>query len=93
MHKEGKSISEIAKERNLALSTIEGHLAKFVANGSISIHDLISREKFVLIEAALKDFDGTSTAPIKAKLGNGFSFGEIRLVMAALGIEQHRKDE
>lgn len=93
LHKEGKSISEIAKERNLALSTIEGHLAKFVANGSISIHDLISREKFVLIEAALKDFDGTSTAPIKAKLGNGFSFGEIRLVMAALGIEQHRKDE
>ncbi len=87
LHKEGKTISEIAKERNLAVSTIESHLIKFVADGSISIYDLIGRERFVVIESALKDYDGTSTVPVKSRLGNEFSFGEIRLVMAALGIK------
>lgn len=88
LHKEGKTVSEIAKERNLAVSTIEGHLAKFVADGSIDICDLVSKEKYGLIEAALKDFDGTSANPVKSKLGNDVSYGEIKLVMAALGIKQ-----
>ncbi|MGB3007003.1 MAG: helix-turn-helix domain-containing protein, partial [Chitinophagaceae bacterium] len=93
LYKEGKSISEIAKERNLAISTIEGHLAKFVNSGDISINELVSSKKVVLIEAALIDFDGTSVNPVKAKLSDGISFGEIKLVMASLGIKQHRNKE
>lgn len=93
LHKEGKTVSEIAKERNLAVSTIEGHLAKFVADGSINICDLVSKEKYGLIEAALKDFDGTSANPVKSKLGNDVSYGEIKLVMAALGIKQQHSTD
>ncbi|HWR32489.1 MAG TPA: helix-turn-helix domain-containing protein [Chitinophagaceae bacterium] len=89
LYKEGKNIAEIAKERNLTANTIEGHLAKFVRRGDISIHDLLSREKFILIESALKDFDGTSVTPVKQKLGEEISYGEIKLVMASLGITQH----
>lgn len=93
LHKEGKTVSEIAKERNLAVSTIEGHLAKFVADGSIDICDLVSKEKYGLIEAALKDFDGTSANPVKSKLGNDVSYGEIKMVMAALGIKQQHSTD
>lgn len=93
LYKEGKSISDIAKERNLTSNTIEGHLAKFVRRGDISIHELVSSEKFILIESALKDFDGTSVTPVKQKLGNGISYGDIKLVMASLGITQHHSDE
>ncbi len=90
LYKEGKTIAAIATERNLAISTIESHLAKFVALKEISIQELVNSEKVVMIEAALKDFDGTSVNPVKAKLGEGFTYGEIKLVMAALGIHQHR---
>ena len=93
LYKEGKNIADIAKERNLTSNTIEGHLAKFVRRGDISIHELVSREKFILIESALKDFDGTSVTPVKQKLGEGISYGEIKLVMAGLGISQERSPD
>jgi hypothetical protein len=93
LYKEGKSVADIAMERSLAISTIEGHLCKFIRSGGISIHELVSREKFILIESELKDFDGTSTGPVKHKLPNDISFGEIKMVMASLGITQHHSDE
>jgi ATP-dependent DNA helicase RecQ len=89
LYKEGKSVADIAKERNLAIGTIEGHLCKFIRLGDINIHELVSREKFILIESVLKDFDGTSAGPVKQKLPNDISFGEIKMVMASLGITQH----
>ncbi len=92
MYKEGKTTAEIAKERYLTLQTIEGHLAKFVRNGEIKVDELVSREKIVLIESALKDFEGTSIVPLKQRLGDEIGFGEIRLVMASLGISQQSAD-
>lgn len=88
MYREGKSTVEIAKERKLTIQTIEGHLAKFVRSGDIKVEELVSREKIVLIESALKNFDGTSIVPVKQQLGDEFGFGEIRLVMASLYISQ-----
>ncbi len=87
LFKEGKTIAEIATERNLAVSTIETHLTRFVRWGDIKIEEVISREKLVLIEAALTDFKGSSITPVKKQLSDDVSFGEIRLVMAGLGIE------
>ncbi len=79
---EGKSIEQIAGERNLAISTIESHLTHYVASGVIPVEKLISREKLSLIEAALEGYEGVGVMSIKEKLGNDISFGEIRLVMA-----------
>lgn len=81
LYKEGRSVTEIATTRNLAVSTIETHLAHYVKTGDIKIDELVSREKLVLIEPALRSFDG-SIAPIKERLGNDVSYGEIKLVMA-----------
>lgn len=93
LYKEGRTITEIAKERALAISTIEGHLTRYIHSGEINIYDLVSREKYLLIEAALENFDGTTTVPVKEKLPVDISFGEIKMVMAALGIRQHKKDD
>ena len=93
LFKEGKTMVEIAAERNLAVSTIESHLARFVKWGDIKIHELVSREKLVLIEAALTDFKGSSIIPVKQQLSDDVSFGEIRLVMAGLGIELEKSPD
>lgn len=82
LFKEGKTINEIAKERNFTVQTIEGHLAHFVQKGDINIEELLSREKLLLIEPAIRDFDGGPISSVKQKLGNEISFGEIKLALA-----------
>ena len=92
LYKEGKSVTEIASTRNLAVSTIESHLAHYVRTGEVSIDELVSREKIVLIEPALNSFDG-SFAPIKERLGNDVSYGEIKLVMAHREFQKQQMQE
>lgn len=82
LYQEGRAVGDIAKERNLTIQTVEGHLAYYVQNGSIKIDDLVSREKIVLIEPELRNFEGGAIAPIKGKIGNRATWGEIRLVLA-----------
>ncbi len=89
-HKEGQSLTDIAQSRSLTIGTIETHLAKFVASGEIQIEELISPEKLNLIEPLVKNYTAGSITSIKQQLGDAISFGEIRLVMAALGIRQEK---
>ena len=83
---EGKNIEEIAKERNLAASTIISHLAKYAENGHFSDQDLariISAEKRQIFESQYphpKD-DGTLTF-WKNHLPEDFEYGQIRLLLA-----------
>jgi len=93
LYKEGQSIETIAQNRSLTTGTIETHLARFVRRGDIKLEELLSKEKLVLIESALSDFDGGSITPVKQRLGDGVSFGEIRLAMAGLGISQTRQPD
>lgn len=93
MFKEGKTIAEIAKERNLSVGTIETHLTGFVRWGDLKIDEVVSREKIILIEPVLKEFSGRSIASVKQQLGDAISFGEIRLVMAAMGMSQKVSEE
>jgi ATP-dependent DNA helicase RecQ len=91
LYKEGKSVDEIAKERNLTQQTIEGHLAHYVSIGEISVSELVSREKILLIEPIAKAFSGKSLTPIKEKLGKEISFGEIKLVVAWLEFKENQR--
>jgi len=85
LFKQGLKPSEIAKKRNLAASTIEGHLAHFVSRGDLDIFELIDRKRYDTIAKCLREKAETeTTGDVKNKLGDGFSYGEIRLVMADL---------
>ncbi|HUZ57461.1 MAG TPA: helix-turn-helix domain-containing protein [Hanamia sp.] len=83
LFKEGKSIEEIAKERNFSVGTIEGHLASFVASKQINIDDLVSVEKQLLIKDAAKTYGKEGFKILKENLPEGISYGEIRMVMTA----------
>jgi hypothetical protein len=89
LYREGRSVDEIAKERAFTTQTIEGHLAYYVQSGEIKISELVSREKIVLIEQAVKNFSGGSITPLKEKLGSNISFGEIKLVLAWLQFQRN----
>ncbi|HEY5464620.1 MAG TPA: helix-turn-helix domain-containing protein [Hanamia sp.] len=91
LFKEGKSIAEIAKERNFSVGTIEGHLASFVASKQINIDDLVSVEKQLLIKEAAKIYGKEGFKILKEKLPEGISYGEIRMVMAAEKVAEANK--
>ncbi len=82
LYKEGKTLKEIAEQRKLSPQTIEGHLAHFVQEGMISVDELVTREKLVLIEPALEDYDGKTLNSVKTKLGDDVTYGEIKLALA-----------
>src|SRR5204863_3362840 len=45
LYKSGKTVAEIAAERHLAVSTIEGHLAYFIARRELDISDFLTKEQ------------------------------------------------
>ncbi|PIN85599.1 MAG: hypothetical protein COV47_01345 [Candidatus Diapherotrites archaeon CG11_big_fil_rev_8_21_14_0_20_37_9] len=81
---EGKSITEIASERELAASTIETHLAILLLNKKITIDDLLPEDKIELIKKAVPENPKTLTE-IKELLPKEVTFGEIRLFLASTG--------
>jgi uncharacterized protein YpbB len=77
----GKSIPEIAVERRLVQSTVEGHLALAVRIGKLDAHSLVPKHKMSTIMDAIKVVGGNSAMPLKEKLGDDYSFAEIRVVL------------
>jgi ATP-dependent DNA helicase RecQ len=85
MYRDGRSISEIAAERGLQPSTVEGHLARFVASGEVALDELVPLQKIETIRnAVLKFKDQNALSPIKEFLGDDYTYGEIRAVIAAI---------
>jgi DNA-binding CsgD family transcriptional regulator len=83
LFKEGKTIADIARDRNLAVSTIEGHLTQFIASKQINIDDLVSADKQKIIKEAIRIHGSSSTKTLKENLPEEVSYGEIKMVIAA----------
>jgi tRNA uridine 5-carbamoylmethylation protein Kti12 len=84
LFKSGKTIPEIAKERGMAVSTIEGHLAHFVGTGEIQIDQVVEPKKLRAILDYIEKHKTRSVNQIRTGLGNDFSFSEIRFVLKHL---------
>ena len=77
-YKQGLNVSEIAAQRNLALSTIESHLAQMVTINEVDIFKLMAAEK---VHAVLDAIDATKSdvaSVLMMHLGNAYSFSELR---------------
>jgi hypothetical protein len=80
LFREGKSIQEIARLRDMAPTTIEGHLSEFIATGDLSVTDLISPDLTEMISEQFQKQDTMQMGPVKAALGDDISWSEIRFV-------------
>jgi energy-coupling factor transporter ATP-binding protein EcfA2 len=89
--KSGKTLTEIAQIRNLTVGTIHAHLAHYVVSGNLDLYQLINKEKVVLIEDALVHSAEDNLNSLKHKLGDGFTYDEIRLI-SVLHKEKQRSD-
>jgi len=85
LYKHRLTIQEIAVKRGLTLSTIISHLEKLILDGEdISLDSIVSPEKQQRIKQVFMESDTELLTPVKEKLGDDYSYEEIRLVRAKL---------
>ena len=83
LYKTGKTVQEISAARNLVKSTIEAHLAHYIAEGEISIDELVNKQKQQLIKDAVAIHGSLSHKTLIDNLPKDIGYGEIKMVLAA----------
>jgi ATP-dependent DNA helicase RecQ len=82
LFKEGNSVEDIAKIRNLSVNTIQNHLVNFVEVGTIKPSELIDINKIDPVIAIAKTQTIQSLKAIKEELGEEYSYFEINIAVA-----------
>lgn len=82
LYKEGMTIEEIAQERDLVSSTIEGHIAKLIAQKKISLYDFVTEEQAQSVKDCLQA--GASLHDIYESLNGNLTYGQLRMIQSGL---------
>ena len=83
LHLEKKSPEEISVIRGMSIGNVHAHLQKLIEMEKLKLTDVMKEDRINEIMLAMdgcEEFDGTSIIPIKEKLGDDYSYEEIRLV-------------
>lgn len=81
LFRQGNNPEKIAQLRGLSLSTVENHLNEFILDGSVKANDLIPEELFQEILPVVQANGGPALKPIKEKLREEITYGQIRAVL------------
>ncbi len=81
----GKSLADIAAEREMAISTIANHLVESVAAGKLPLEQLVDQEKIDLIRQAVHQLETRQLGVLKSRLADHIAFHEIKAVLSADG--------
>ncbi|TYC16175.1 AAA family ATPase [Bizionia gelidisalsuginis] len=80
----GKSINQIALERELNVNTVFGHLASFISSGEISVSDVMTTSHYKKLQTLIPTKTFENLSDLKQQLNHKFSYGELRLVVDEL---------
>ena len=80
----GLDLEGIAKKRGLTASTIEGHLARGVAEGRIDVHKILPSHEYEDILAYFEKSEDTGLNPAYAHFKGKYSYGKLRMAQASL---------
>jgi len=84
LFKDGNTIEEIAKKRELVVPTIEKHLAHYIGTGELKIEDLLTDSKIKLITDIINEKKTKSLTEIKEYLSDKATYSEIRFTLLHL---------
>jgi hypothetical protein len=90
----GLTIQQIVTERGLVIGTIEGHLAKAVAEDKLSIHTFMNEEDVNCIADVVSELpEKFSSKDVFIKLDGKYGYGAIRAVLAHLKIKSVKSED
>jgi hypothetical protein len=81
LHRQGKTIDEIAKIRGLTTGTIKHHIARWISLGEISVHDVLPPEMVATVAAFIEKEKITAIGAIREGLGNVYNYNDIRMIV------------
>ena len=81
---EGLSPEQIAKERNLKLSTIYGHISRFIAQNEYDASQFVSEEHYNTIRDYFDSTEDPALGSAKEVLGDEYDYDEIKMVLNEL---------
>ena len=84
MVKDGMSIADIAKERQLSKQTISNHCARLIQQEKIELNDVMDSKKINALYDVFDDYEGGSLSELKEKVGNKFTWDDLKLYQASL---------
>lgn len=85
LYRQGLSVKEIAKERDLNQQTIARHLAHYVAKGMISVEELVPSSKVDSIQEIISGLGSVkSLSAIKEACPSDITYQDITLVIAGM---------
>jgi GTPase SAR1 family protein len=80
----GKTIHEIAIERNITPNTVESHLLPYIESNELTPSEIYPSKKIETIRHFLEENPKATLTEAKGALGDGFEFSEIRATMVHL---------
>jgi hypothetical protein len=84
---EGKSVPQISAERVMSESTIYSHLSNLIKQQQLSIDEILDEKRIKELEVIFEDYHDTSLTPLKEKVGDAFSWEELRLFKASKQVQ------
>ena len=85
LYQKGMNPADIAAYRSLAMSTIMGHLARYVPSGKVLLDDLISADHQQAIRKVIRMIgDGEESQAIKSLCPPDVTYDEIRLMLEVM---------
>lgn len=85
LYQDGHSLEAIAQLRNLNHRTIVGHIAALLAAGeAVNLDDFVAPERQATIRTAIEATESPYLNAVRDRLGEDYSYDEIRLVQGAL---------
>jgi len=88
MFKEGKIAKEIAEERGMAKSTIEGHLGRLIKQNKIELFDVMEKEKAVKMLAYVEGNPMKTSTEVLNEIGFETTYTEIRWVFNHIALKK-----
>jgi hypothetical protein len=86
--KEGNDAAAIAAERQLSVGTIHGHFAKGVGEGVLDISEVMDDATRDTIGNWMRENADKGTNDARARFGDTYSYGQLRIVQAWLKLEE-----
>ncbi|NPD46461.1 MULTISPECIES: helix-turn-helix domain-containing protein [unclassified Lentimicrobium] len=88
MFQSGMTVNEIAKERGLVTTTIEGHLIQYLPTGEITVEDLVDEKIINEIIRTINDMEFKSLTELRKALNDQYSYSQLRLALMKKGMEE-----
>jgi len=82
LHRQGKTVAEIAAIRNLAVSTIQHHLVQWIARGEVDVYSVLPREMIDTVIAYMEQTKIVAAGAIRSALGDRYAYNDIRMIVS-----------